>query len=246
MTDEEQKGQSAEPTPEVQSDMPEPTPEPALPEKFQGKSPAEIVQMYQETESHLGKVKSELGETKKENEAYGNWYRQALAQQQQQAQQPPVDDSDRYLDDPARATREDIQKAQYQQRVNTGLSMSPLAINQAKTIAPQFFETEEQVNEVRNLVQQTVARGGMQPELLLDPETYTNAAGILWLKKNNFKTTSPAPSPTSPPQTDLPSQVKSPEGTPVALSEEHKRMVRDFGFKPEEVAEDFADEMENG
>ena len=50
--------------PQVEEETPEQT-EPELPEKYQGKSTAEIVRMHQEAEKLLGKQSSEVGELRK-------------------------------------------------------------------------------------------------------------------------------------------------------------------------------------
>ncbi len=73
---------------EVEQPQPE---EPSLPEKYQGKSVQEIVQMHQEAEKMLGRQSSEVGELRK---VVDDFIHTQLEEKQQTPVQQPVDDDD--------------------------------------------------------------------------------------------------------------------------------------------------------
>ena len=93
---------------EIQQQEPEveqPQEEPTLPEKYQGKSLEEVVQMHQEAEKLLGRQSSEVGELRKVVDDY-------ISTQTQSAPQPqnvePEDDID-YFTDPQGAVNRAIE-----------------------------------------------------------------------------------------------------------------------------------------
>ena len=83
----------------------QPQEEPSLPEKYQGKSLEEVVQMHQEAEKLLGRQSSEVGELRKVVDDY-------ISSQTQSAPQPqyvePEDDID-YFTDPQGAVNRAIE-----------------------------------------------------------------------------------------------------------------------------------------
>ena len=91
---------------EIQQEVVEqPQEEPSLPEKYQGKSLEEVVQMHQEAEKLLGRQSSEVGELRKVVDDY-------ISSQTQSAPQPqyvePEDDID-YFTDPQGAVNRAIE-----------------------------------------------------------------------------------------------------------------------------------------
>jgi hypothetical protein len=88
-----------------QEEVEQPQEEPSLPEKYQGKSLEEVVQMHQEAEKLLGRQSSEVGELRKVVDDY-------IASQTQSAPQPqyvePEDDID-YFTDPQGAVNRAIE-----------------------------------------------------------------------------------------------------------------------------------------
>jgi hypothetical protein len=88
-----------------QEEVEQPQEEPSLPEKYQGKSLEEVVQMHQEAEKLLGRQSSEVGELRKVVDDY-------IAGQTQSAPQPqnvePEDDID-YFTDPQGAVNRAIE-----------------------------------------------------------------------------------------------------------------------------------------
>ena len=78
-----------EATAEVEQPQPE---EPSLPDKYQGKSLEEVVQMHQEAEKLLGRQSSEVGELRKVVDDYISTQTQPTAPQQQHVE--PEDDID--------------------------------------------------------------------------------------------------------------------------------------------------------
>ena len=88
-----------------QETVEQPQEEPSLPEKYQGKSLEEVVQMHQEAEKLLGRQSSEVGELRKVVDDY-------ISSQTQSAPQPqyvePEDDID-YFTDPQGAVNRAIE-----------------------------------------------------------------------------------------------------------------------------------------
>ena len=85
--------------------QPEPTqPEDELPDKYRGKSAAELARMHQEAEKLLGRQSSEVGELRKVVDSYI----QTQLSQQQQAPQSEDDDYD-FFTDPDRAVSRAIE-----------------------------------------------------------------------------------------------------------------------------------------
>jgi hypothetical protein len=76
--------------------------EPSLPEKYQGKSLEEVVQMHQEAEKLLGRQSSEVGELRKVVDDYISTQTQPLAPQQNVE---PEDDIDYFTDPQAAVNR---------------------------------------------------------------------------------------------------------------------------------------------
>ena len=89
---------------EPEAEVEQPQEEPTIPEKYQGKSLEQVVQMHQEAEKLLGRQSSEVGELRKVVDDY------ISSQQQQQAPQQsvePEDDID-YFTDPQGAVNRAI------------------------------------------------------------------------------------------------------------------------------------------
>ena len=80
--------------------------EPSLPDKYQGKSLEEVVQMHQEAEKLLGRQSSEVGELRKVVDDYISTQTQQSAPQPQHVE--PEDDID-YFTDPQKAVNRAIE-----------------------------------------------------------------------------------------------------------------------------------------
>ena len=93
---------------EIQQEVEQPQPEEqSLPDKYQGKSLEEVVQMHQEAEKLLGRQSSEVGELRKVVDDYiSNQAPQQTAPQQQHVE--PEDDID-YFTDPQGAVNRAIE-----------------------------------------------------------------------------------------------------------------------------------------
>lgn len=87
--DEEQQ-EAEEPTPEVE--------EPEVPEKYQGKSIKDIVQMHQEAEKLLGRQSSEVGELRKIVDDFVKTQLEAPRPQEQDEDLDFFEDPDRYIE----------------------------------------------------------------------------------------------------------------------------------------------------
>jgi hypothetical protein len=119
-----------EATAEVEQPQPE---EPSLPDKYQGKSLEEVVQMHQEAEKLLGRQSSEVGELRKVVDDYISTQTQPTAPQQQHVE--PEDDID-YFTDPQGAVNRAIENhpkiREAQQYTEQYKKQSSLATLQAK------------------------------------------------------------------------------------------------------------------
>ena len=115
---------------EVEQPQPEET---KVPEKYQGKSLEEVVQMHQEAEKLLGRQSSEVGELRKVVDDYISTQTQPLAPQQQHVE--PEDDID-YFTDPQAAVNRAIENhpkiREAQQYTEQYKKQSSLATLQAK------------------------------------------------------------------------------------------------------------------
>ena len=88
---------------EIQQEVEQPQEEnPTVPEKYQGKSLEEVVQMHQEAEKLLGRQSSEVGELRKVVDDYINSQTQLSAPQQPVE---PEDDLDYFTDPQAAVNR---------------------------------------------------------------------------------------------------------------------------------------------
>jgi hypothetical protein len=119
---------------EIQQEVEQPQPEePKVPEKYQGKSLEEVVQMHQEAEKLLGRQSSEVGELRKVVDDYISTQTQPLAPQQQHVE--PEDDID-YFTDPQAAVNRAIENhpkiREAQQYTEQYKKQSSLATLQAK------------------------------------------------------------------------------------------------------------------
>ena len=107
--------------------------EPTVPEKYQGKSLEEVVQMHQEAEKLLGRQSSEVGELRKVVDDYISSQTQPPAPQQQHVE--PEDDID-YFTDPQAAVNRAIENhpkvKEAQQYTEQYKKQSSLATLQAK------------------------------------------------------------------------------------------------------------------
>ena len=79
--------------------------EPEIPDKYQGKSAQELVQMHQEAEKLLGRQSSEVGELRK---VVDNYIQTQLTTEPQQQQQEQVEEVD-FFTDPEKAVAQAIQ-----------------------------------------------------------------------------------------------------------------------------------------
>ena len=117
---------------EIQHDVEQPQAEPSLPEKYQGKSLEEVVQMHQEAEKLLGRQSSEVGELRKVVDDYISTQTQQAPQQQYVE---PEDDID-YFTDPQAAVNRAIENhpkiREAQQYTEQYKKQSSLATLQAK------------------------------------------------------------------------------------------------------------------
>ena len=122
---------------EVEQPQPE---EPSLPEKYQGKSLEEVVQMHQEAEKLLGRQSSEVGELRKVVDDYISNQTPEPAPQQQYVE--PEDDID-FFTNPQGAVNRAIENhpkiREAQQYTEQYKKQSSIATLQAKRIAVEVL-----------------------------------------------------------------------------------------------------------
>ena len=90
---------------EIQQDVEQPQEQPTIPEKYQGKSLEEVVQMHQEAEKLLGRQSSEVGELRKVVDDYITSQPQQTAPQQYVEPEEDID----YFTDPQAAVNRAIE-----------------------------------------------------------------------------------------------------------------------------------------
>jgi len=94
VVEEQQEPQAEEPVEEA-------TPEPEIPEKYRGKSLADIVKMHQESEKLIGRQAQEVGEVRRLADELLK--RELSHKQAQQTPKEEVDPTEKYLEDPVSA-----------------------------------------------------------------------------------------------------------------------------------------------
>lgn len=127
---EEQEAEQASPEPaEAEDDVPE---------KYRGKSPAEIAKMHQEAEKLLGRQSSEVGELRK---IVDDFVKAQLATKTAQEQPPEEEDVDWYID-PQKAVERAIAnhpKLKEAEAVTTEMKKAK-ALNELKSKHPDYSE----------------------------------------------------------------------------------------------------------
>lgn len=210
---EPKKGEPVTTPPEENVKTPAPQ-EYAFPEghKFHGKTSKEVAEAYEGLEKTMGQSAKDFDAQKTELDGYKSWYtaaQQAAATQKQEPTQTPKEDL--YAEERGIA-KEETQKAVNQMRFESALKMAPLAMNEAKRIAPHLFEGGSE-KEIQDMFMGTIMRGGMNPDFATDPNNWVMAAYNYHGQKTGYK--SPAT-----PQTMIPGQTEVPSATKPPLTDE--------------------------
>ncbi len=159
-------------------------------------------------ESELGRLKQELGDSRKKSEelnAYKLWYDQnaAKVQQQQVPQQTKPNYDDQWFDKPTetfdKMAQERDRKLIYQQ----AYQQAPMAKAMAKTQHPEAFEGIEDA-ELEQAMYGGVQSGTINPGAMADPNAWLGAAWILRGPKLGYKIPGAAPQGMVPPPTEKP------------------------------------------
>ena len=247
-------------TPTVEGDASQqPQPE-SIPEKFQGKTVEDIAKAYQELESQYGKLASEIGGMKEENEAFRQWYNTVMLQQRQGATQPnpsPVApqpapttptqvaggafSDEEFLEKPVEAVdklvTQKFQQYSTAQRYEMAHRLAPFAKTTAKNQYPQLFEGIEE-HELDQIMYGGAQAGAIAPDLLADPNGWAGAAWQLKGRKMGFNIAPSPPSPMNPPQTESPQARRTTGGEePVQIQEDTLAIAQAFGKSPKEAVE---------
>ena len=196
-----QPGPAAEPGTTGEPQPPEGvSQEPELPEKFRGKSPEEIVQMYSGLEQALGRQGDELG-------ALRGAYTQLLERiAQGQAQQPPqphqgpeAQPQGQWTWDNPYAAAQQAAAPVVQQGLNRfgqdlADNLGELAFQQARAGSPELFNGVE--DAVRMFMKNSIRGGMLAPTASMNPESWRMAAWQMQGVKNQYKMQPPATRPT--------------------------------------------------
>jgi hypothetical protein len=213
--------------------------QPALPEKFIGKSAEEIAQAYVELESKLGEQGAELAQ-----------YRRAPAPQYPYPPQapgypygaPPPPRPPEPLkmnwENPVETIAQVVQQTigpmvtNYQ--MNSAKSMGEIALSNAKAQDPAIFQGVE--SEVRTFVNNMVDQGVLRPDSALDPQTWRMAAWQMQGLKSGYKRMTSPINPVPVTRTETPGYrppLAGPSGAP--LTEADRRMNAAMGITEEQA-----------
>lgn len=254
------KGQSAEEeqTPKSTEEKQEDQDLSKFGDKFTGKSAAEIAEMYSNLEKTLGEKDKAVKERDEELTAYKNWYQQAVNQAQanqtqqrgqygQNPYQSYPQESEKstdytFWDKPEEATKKVLQQELYnydlQRRYQDALSGATFAEEMAKDKFPDVFDGLK-AEEVRGVLMNGVNSGAISPDLLKSPEAWANAAGMIQLRKKNFKLGTAKPEPTET-GTETPDQTKKQpydDSDSVKFDARAHKFMKEFGVNEKEATE---------
>lgn len=213
--------------------------QPALPEKFIGKSAEEIAQAYTELESKLGEQGAELAQ-----------YRRAPAPQYPYPPQapgypygapappPPEQPLKMDWDNPVGQIATEVIKrigpmvTNYQ--MNSAKSMGEIALANAKSQDPTMFQGVE--TEVKTFVNNMIDQGVLRPDSAMDPQTWRMAAWQMQGMKSGYKRTTSPINPVPVTRTETPGYrppLAGPSGAP--LTEADRRMNAAMGITEEQA-----------
>lgn len=162
----------------------------AIPEKFVGKSPLEIIHAYRELEKERGRLASELGSTRKERESLEEQYRslerERIAQSQMPTQRPPkvvemeeeVDPLSvferKFEEDPKEAIKQALKGLN--QSVNTKLKQQ--TIQQIQAEGSEYYWKQKKDNPDYSRREPLMQQLASELQDIVKPE-YLNSAKVL-------------------------------------------------------------------
>ena len=256
------EGQPASPAPEPQEGQTPPTPgTPALPDKFQGKSAEEIASAYLEVERKLGAQSDEVGQLRNELAYMKGMVEQGFQKTQAQEATPQVGtrwniDPDTFYQKPVdsvdlivqqRIKEYETQRQQEEQKREEAEAQANYLRGREGAFrqSPKLFEGIEK--DVENLVYASYKNKAVNKWSLSDPETWTTAAQLVWLKRKDFNRIIPqSPKPVSAVQTENPQAGRplSIEEMPIEVSQELRDFWKAEGLSEKEGMEQLKREME--
>jgi len=221
---------------------------PELPEKYQGKTAADIAKMLEDREATITRQGEELGSLRNETAFYRNQPRQ---QQSQPAPQETEVKEDYDWTDPKAVDRlvekritqyeQKRQQEEGQRRVYETRTAFMEGQKNAIEKRPDLFEGIG--DEVAQLMEGWVVRsqGNIDPRELRDPETWFHATSMIRNKKSGFKKSATGvTNPTTMPATETPSSVKPrtvDEPETVSLNTNARLLAKKLGMTDDDMKE---------
>lgn len=213
--------------------------QPTLPEKFQGKSAAEIAQAYVELESKLGEQGAELAQYRRAPAPQYPYPPQAPGYPYGAPVPPPTQEPIKVdWENPVGQIASEVIKriapmvTNYQ--MNSAKSMGEIALSNAKAQDPAMFQGVEP--EVKTFVNNMIDQGILRPDSAMDPQTWRMAAWQMQGMKSGYKRSATPINPVPVPRTETPGYrppLTGPSGAP--LTEADRRMNAAMGINEEQA-----------
>jgi len=216
-----------------------------LPEKFKGKTKAEIAQSYAELENKIGSQGTQLTELQRQVEEFrGQSAQEKYEAQLRQQQQPKPDDTSQYesayYTDPIKTTqqmiKQEAERLKQQVRYGNAYNGAEAALNEAKRSYPHVFKgmSDQEIYAMRQGIMQNVSTGGVAPEVLTSVKAWAGAAMLQRGMQTDFKFGQTPEVSANP--TESPAAVKSqtPPQEDFSPDEKTKEMMRHLGLTKEQ------------
>lgn len=218
MTDEPTAGQSPEDNASTeapqatQDDSTQTVVDDGLPERFKGKSPAEIAQSYDELEKKMGDLGREKGELQNELSFIKTQAQVPQGQQQpaQTGQQQTEDYDDRFLQSPYQATMQILGQYDQMRSQRDAERDFPRTMREVENLRPDLFGDKELAKQVGDAVRKGVKDGSFRPDVQSDATSIIAIGAYL---KDQKTWQNPQPIPVTPVVGESPVQVK--KDTPI-------------------------------
>ena len=212
-----------------------------VPERFKGKTVAEVAKAYQELESLASRQENEskakVQELSEKTAAYENWARGMQQQQQQpppQAQQPPADIYDNPMGFVQQAVQPGFEALEKKLEMKYAMQNAQHTKFIAKQMYPDAFNGVED-SEIDRIMAAGAQYGAIAPTALSDPNAWKMAAVQIKYDKGGFKQT---PQGMSPTQGESPS-ARQPDEETAKIPENMKDAHKIFGISQKDAQELF-------
>jgi hypothetical protein len=209
-------------------------PEAELPDRWKGKSPAEIIKAHEELERKLGDQGRELGEYKAQ-------YDTAQSQLASLRQAPPPPQTpqpkeenwdDQFFASPTKTIDSYFEKKL--KEYDAQKRYVPSTLDTLKRQDPDIFGDDEIVNMTRQFVDYGIRQGQLDPMIQADPNLLT-AIGVNMKYQRDKQ--NPNRTPVQPTQTETPAAVKTNEPTQkhVEFSDKGKSLINYLSSRAPDV-----------